>query len=310
MFYKIGKKIFHFLIDFLHFTQVSLIFLAFFTTFYWLLQIGKVGWVVNFAPIFEPIKSFVHLFYTRVVTVDEVTVDFAFLIGSFTMLLIVWGLKFVIESVEDLEKKFDAIHRELKDKSEKLFNMNLEMHYTGLEHQNKKFLVLVKFDMINLAKDSFFNRDTEVGIEEKQKITLEEFCQDLAKKVAFEKRVLEDKVLFYFNHFEDVDKVINEINKSIEALQLQLKNEKWQLSFCAAIEAYSNDKEIVDKCKTLMILVKLNLKNEIVCLATFNQRYQLIKHPEHFLEGKGIYKIHQQEDVFSVKNREKYIKHL
>lgn len=310
MFYKIGKDIFHFLIDFLHFIQVTLVFLAFFTTLYWLLQIAGVGWTAAFSPFFEPIKDLVHLFYTRKVTTDGTSVDFAFLIGSFAMLFVSWGLKFIVDFIKTVEEKYDLIHRELKDKAEKNFNKDLERNYIGIEHKNKKILILMSFSAKNLAKDVFYNRDVEVGADEKQKIALNDFCNNLAQTVTFQKRMLEEKVLLYFDKFDDIDKILDAINTNLDSIRTQLKSEKWQLNYCLAIDTYSGEKELSDKFNTLKLLLKLNLQNEIISLATFKQRYSLVKKAKYFIESKGVYKIHNEEDVFCLKNKEKDIKHL
>lgn len=310
MHYELGKKLFRFLIEALQFIRVALVFLAFFTTFYWLLQLMNPAWVTAVSPFFEPIKDFVHTFYNRTISTEEATVDFAFLIGSLIMILVSWGIKFVVEGVKDVEKKYDEAHFALKKKAEQLFNLELEMEYQLAERKNKNFLLLVKMNAINLKKDSFFDKDANEGSDEKQKEALDDFYKKLATKISFQKKKIEENTLLYFNNFDDIDNVLNEFNRNFESLQSQFLAEKWQLNYYAAIEAYATDKEVLDKYKILATLVKLNLKNEIVCLGTFKQRYSINKIQKHFLECKGIYKILKEEEVFCVKNKEKDIKGL
>lgn len=310
MHYELGKKLFRFFIEFSQFMQVSLVFLAFFTTFYWFLQLINPDWVTLASPFFEPIKDFVHIFYNRTITTEESTMDFSFLIGSFIMLFISWGLKFVAEGIQAAEKKYDAAHFALKKKAEQLFNLELEMEYLASERKNKNFLLLIKFDAKNLKKDTFFDKDATEGSDDKQKAALEDFFKNLATKINFQKKKIEDNMLLYFNNFENIDKILDEFNNNFELLQSQFQAERWQLNYYAAIEVYAEDKEVLEKYKALATLVKLNLKNEIACLGTFKQRYSINKIQRYFLECKGIYKIHGEEEVFCIKNKEKNIKHL
>ncbi len=310
MFYKIGKNIFYFLINFLHFIQVSLVFLAFFTTFYWLLQLGQVPFIQGVAPFFESIKDFVHIFYTRRVTIDAMTVDFSFLLATFAMLLTSWWLNPIIDFLKATEKNYDSTYKKFKKKTEELFNSNLEIAYKGAERKNNKFLFLIKFKAKNSGKDEFFNKDFEAGLIEKQKEALLSFCHNISGTMVFQKKFVEDNVLLYFDDFNKIDTVISILNKAINTLKNEFRAQKWEISFFASVETFSKNKEILDKCKNMMSLIKLNLKDEITCLSTFKSRYLLLSNPKNHIESQGIYKIKNEEEVFCIKahalNRKKY----
>lgn len=300
MFHKIAKKFFHFLINLVQGIQVSLVFLAFFVILYWILQIAGATFLTPVAPFFEGIKAIIHTFYSRTVTIDKVTVDFSFLLASFLILLIAQSLKLLAESIEFLEKKYDSIYKYFKNKAESLFNIGLEKDYLAHEKRNNKFLLFIQFNLANLNKDKFFDKDVEVGVDEKQKEVAKEFYETFGKDLKFEKGFTKEGLLYYFNDFANIEKVISEVVNSTGALRAKYAKEKWQVSYLAGIDVYENSNEVALKARKLVMLSKLELKNKIACLATFKQRYALIKSPLYKVEGRGTYKIDKNEDVYVI----------
>lgn len=301
MFYKLGKKFFHLLIDFIRLVQVVLIFLSFFIILYWILQLAGATFIEPFAPFFEGIKSITHIFYNRTVKVDTITIDFSFLVATFAVLLFAWGLKFVVECIEFAEKKYDSIYKYFKKKSEDLFNKGLERQYLMQEHKNNKFLLLIKFSAVNLSKDKFFNKDAEIKVEEKEIEILEDFSNNLEDILTCEKSFLNEELLLNFDDFDDVDEVLLFIENIMKKLKRKYEAEQWKINFLASTEVYANAKEIMPRTEKLMKLIKLDLRDKIVCLATFKQRYSLIKSPKYVIEEQGVYKISGNEDVFCIK---------
>ena len=271
---------------------------------YWICEIAGAPFVKGMAPFFDSVKDFVHLFYNRSITVDTVQLDYSFLVLAIILLIITWALKFVVEFIEDTEKNYDSIHQALKNKVQESFNVNLEQSNLNLEKKNNNFVFLIKFSAVDLAKDKFYTRETNDGTEEKQKAATVEFLELLPSTLLFEKKVLPDGILIFFRKVKNVDKMLKEITKTLESVRAQNKDEKWKINFLSGIETYSSEKDVINKCKILLMLVKLNLKNEILCLSTFKHRYSLLSNQQFFMESKGVYDINEEEDVFSVKNKE------
>lgn len=304
------KKSFEIAKNIINLIRVALVFFTFFMILYWIFEIAKAPFIADFMPFFNSIKGFVHLFYTKTQTVDGVDVDFSFLVLGLTLLLISWLLKFVVEFIEELEDKYDDIYRAFKTKSQDIFNLNLERSYLTAENKNKNFAFLIRFTAKNLAKDSFYDYNTEDGAEDNKKRALEEFISEMAKSFAIEKRTYGDGAILFFNNIKTIDKILRQVDKNVEEIRASYKEKKWEVNYLASMETYAEESEVMEKCKTLIMLIKLNLKNEILCLSTFKSRYLLEKNQQFFLESKGTYKINREEDVFSIKDREKYTKHL
>lgn len=302
MLYKLGKKLFEFIVNFLKFFQVALIFLAFFVILYWLLQLGGATYLTPVAPFFEGIKDFTHIFYTRTIEVEGTVIDFSFLIAALAILVIVWGLKFIIEDIVIVEEKYDSFYRAFKQKAEKLFNVGLEQQYMIHEHRNNKFMLYVKLNAVNLARDSMFHKDSLSGVEEKEQEILAEFVKILEDEFKFQKRFMRDGFLMYFNKFDEIDSVVYHIENIVLDIRAKCLAEKWQIRFYLSVEPYSDDKEIMEKAKNLFALVKLGLSGEIVSMGTLKQRYALMKNPKCVIEGKGVYKVDVgEEEVFCIK---------
>lgn len=302
MFYKIGKVLFRFVLNSVNFFRLLLVFWAFFTLVYWLFQLGGNTFVNQFAPLFEPVRDFIHIFYTRVATIDKVSIDFSFLLAAILMFLTVWGLKFVVEYIELAERKYDSIYRYIKNKAEELFNLNLEAQYLSMENKNNKLLFLIKFSANNAAKDSFFNRDFEMGVEEKEKEILLAFLKGLDISATMQKRFLNEGVLLYFEDFNDIERILAALKSNIMNLQRIYAEQKWGLTSLISIEAYAENKDIEAKLKNLIMLNSLNQPDQILCSGAFKQRYSLIHNPKLIIEDKGFYKLAKGgEEVYSIK---------
>lgn len=303
MFYKIGKKVFKFINNFLHFLQIILVFLSFFVILYWILQIAQVSFIQPFAPFFETIKNITNLFYNRVVTINNVTVDFSFLVAVFLILSIAWFMKILIEWFDFLEQKFDKLFCLLKKKEEVIFNNMLEKESLMQEYSNNKFIILINFYAINLLQDSFFSRDIHVGVKEKESEFLSAFIKEVNEKLKCEQRKTEKGLFLYFDNFNNIDNIIYSIEVIITDLKNKYAAEKWKITSLVCIEPYAATKEIPVKTKNLEILSQLEIRDEIICMSPFKQRYLLQKNPKYFIEGKGIYKISElTEEVFCIKS--------
>lgn len=300
MFHKIAKKFFYFLINLVQGIQVSLVFLAFFTTLYWIFQIAGATFLTPVAPFFEGIKSVIHIFYNRTVEIDKVSIDFSFLLASFIFLLFAQALKLLVESVQFLEKKYDSIHAYFIHSMENNFNKKLERQYIAQEVLNSRFLMIVQFKLKNLAKDKFFHHDLEEGVEEKQKEVLEEFSKIFGKEFVTKKDFISEGLLLYLSNFKDMERIVSEFSECVSLLQKKYIQERWQINYIAAIDVYAREKEIEPKFKKLIILMNLGLKNKITCLSTFKQRYSLVKNPKYKVEAYGAYKIDDYEDIYLI----------
>lgn len=280
--------------------QVVLIFLSFFIILYWILQLAGVNFIKPVAPFFEGIKAITHIFYKRIVQMNGIAIDFSFLIATLVILLFVLALKPIIEYIEFAEKKYDVIRDYLKKKKEILFNIALEKQYLKDEYKNNKFLLLVKFSASDLSKDKFFDKKTGNECKEKQKEILKEFSGILEGKLKFQKRFRDESILLCFYNFNDIDEILSYIENTIKDFKIKYNKQQWHIDSFIGIDVYKNAKEIDSKTEKLIKLINLGLANNIVCLATFKQRYALVKKPKYKVEAQGIYKIFENEDVFCV----------
>lgn len=280
--------------------QVALVFLAFFVILYWIFQIAGAKFIEVFAPFFESIKTLMHTFYNRTVTIDQVSIDFSFLLASFIILLTAQGLKLLAESIEFLEKKYDTIYSYFKKEEEKLFNKNLERQYIAQEALNSRFLMIIQFDVKNLAKDSFFDHDVNEGVEEKKKEVLDEFAKIFGKDFVTQKDFVDEGLLLYLSHFKNMERIVSEFAQCVKLLKEKYLNEKWQINYIAAIDVYGRANEIKLKFNRLIMLMNIGLKNKIACFSTFKQRYLIEKNPIYKVECYGAYKIEDYEDIYLI----------
>ena len=272
--------------------QIFLVFLSFATILYWILQIAQVSFITPVAPFFEAIKEITHIFYKRVVTIDEVSLDFSFLIVTFVMLLLVAGIKFIIEELEVLEKKYDNLFYRARKKEEDLFNAALAQENLIGEYKNNKILILINFSLKNLSKNKLFDRDFNEGIEEKQRELLEEAFKDF--DVKYERKLLNEGVLLILNAFDNVDGVISYTEHFIKELKYKYYQEKWQVKYLFSLDVFADKNEVISKARDLVLINKVDLQDEIICTSAFKQRYLLIKKPKYNIEDKGNFSINEE----------------
>lgn len=300
MFYKIIKKSFELIINVIYILQITLVFLAFFSVIYWILKLAQAPFVVHFAPFFEGINSFVHLFYNRTVEYEEATVDFSFIIASLLMIGTAWVLSLVKGVVKTIEEHFDVAAANLKSKKEASFNKKLESHHVHQEKKNKKFVIMVNMDAVDLSKDSFFNK---IDPEDEMKIAkqgLRELCVNLSTALKFTTKVTDNGVLLLFDNFDDIDEILSEYENIVDKLRDKHKRQRRQLSVYTAFELVQS----TDIYRIMLNLVNLKLENEIICMAPFKNRYTLIKKPQYLIDSKGIYKINgAEESVYKILNK-------
>lgn len=302
MFYDLGKKIFYFVINSVRFVQVTLVFLAFFVTLYWIFQIAGATFLTPVAPFFESIKAAVHVFYNRTVAIDQVSIDFSFLLASFVYLIIAHLLKFLAEWLEKVEKNYDDMHKYLKQQVENTFNENLKRQHIAQEKLNSKFLMIVQFNLKNLMRDKFFHHDLNEGMDEKQKEVLKDFSEIFGKEFVTKKDFINEGLLLYLSNFENMERLVSEFSKSISTIQQKYSEQHWQVNYIAAIDVYATVGEVTTKFKKLVMLMNLGLKNKITCLSTFKQRYLIEKNPVYSVEEYGTYKLYDYEDIYIIEN--------
>lgn len=302
MFYKISKKLFKYLNNFVHFLQITLVFLSFSVVLYWIFELAQAPFIAPVAPFFEAIKNITHLFYNRTVAFGEESIDFSFLVFSLACLLTVFGLKFVIEGIESLEKKYDKLFYLTKKTEEKVFNAALEMEYSSKESKQNNFILLVNFSMLNLAKNKIFSKDFNEGVDEKRIEILNEFFNKIELETEVNKKRIQEGVLLNFHGSENIERIISYIEDLILQLRAKYMQEKWQINFLVIIETYMDKRDFSEKLNDILGLNQINLKNRIVCFAPFKQRYMLNKKQKFNIETEGVYTInHQEKDVFLIK---------
>lgn len=283
--------------------RVFLVFLAFFTVLYWFMQLWGFrfsGFVFDF---FEGIKNFIHLFYNRVISTDEASVDFSFLIAAFIMLFISWGLKPATEQIKFAEEKYDSFYKKMKQKEEEIYNTLLETQTEINEARNNKLLMLLTFPIVNLAKNVLYDKDTNAGVDEKKQEVISQVIENLNKKFRAKQAISNNSLLLNFEDFESINDILDNINETINRIKQRYYKEKWQINYVIGVEVYAEQNELAQKMKNLNILDKLNFKNEMICLASFKQRYALMTKQKYNIEGKGIFQITDEKDteVFSIK---------
>jgi hypothetical protein len=266
---------------------------------YWIFQIAGAKFIQPFSPFFDSIKGFIHLFYTSHIKVDGADIDFAFLMGAFLALFIVWILKFIIEYIKIFEKKFDDMHIFFKNRQEDIFNANLKKIELSDNLKNNNCLVFIKFSLKTKPKNIWGDKESDIDIERKYKEILKSFSNVLNQTFKSPTKIVQDGILFYFNSFNQVEKVISILENRFFELKNYYEKEYLQINYFLAIDVLADKEEILLKFGVLQKLSKLGFEGKMVCISGFKQRYSLIENPKYFIENLGVYKLSDDyEDVF------------
>lgn len=300
---KLGTETFKFILNILHFSQISLIFLTFFTIIYWIFELAKAEFIKPLSPFFGGIKSTTHIFYNRTVNTGEVNIDFSFLVAAVFFLLCTWFLKFVIEYVEILAGKYEKISESLRKKAEHDFNVKLEKEYLKQATKENNFMFLIKFSAQNIAKDKFYDKNVDEGVEEKGKEVLFDFMEIVEEDLKCEKKLENDKVVLLSNDFNNIDQFISSLQAILTNIKNKYLGDKWNVDFSVCSDIYENNTQITDKINKLNSIIKLGHKNEIICPSTFRGRYELLKVKRYSFIGEGSYQLAGlNEEIFRIKS--------
>lgn len=284
--------------------QLLLIFISFAVILFWFAELVNPKGVEFFAPFFNSIRDFIHLFYTRRVDSGGVLIDFSFLLAAFIMLGISYCLNFFIDVVSNFEKQFDKLHQTIKRKTEDTFNNDLEKTYKKTEVQNNRFLFFIKLCVKDLSKDKFYTKNIDDNSEENEKFALEEFLNDFKKNYFCETKFIDKVLLLDFKKFDDIDIILPLLEQSFNKLKSEYESKKrWKLDYLMAVDVYAQEQEIIPKIRALNILLKLNILNKVACLSSFKSRYILKDNPQYNIGSYGVYHINENEEVFCISKR-------
>lgn len=300
------KRFFEGIYRLLEFLQFALVLFVFLMVFYWILEIVNVPFIVAFAPFFNSVKDFIHIFYDRVVVIQGASVDFSFVIFSFVLFAVVWALKQVKRFVEKVESVVEDAYSSIKRKEEELFNKELERQNVQRIKKQKKMLFLLRFSVLDVETQGTFEAKTQEEKNAFQKELMMNFAKRYVSKNIASKKVVEDYLLLYYDVFDDFDQIFSELTKYLTFFKTEARKDKWLLTYFIATDVYTEDAEVLEKYKKLRAMVKLNLKNDIVCTGEINQKYMLIENPKYVLECKGMYclfKDSSNEEIFRLKRR-------
>lgn len=303
MFRNLDKKFFRSLVDICEGARLTLIVLSFLIVLYWILQLWGAYFLEPITVFFESIKAFIHTFYQRTVVIDGKEIDFSFLVATFINLGVVWALKHIVESLKNIEKQYFSVKRSLQKKEEDAFNKQLEKEYINHEAQNNKILMLVKYNAIKIKKHELFRKEEIIESEQKEceKNALNDFTKLLLESFKCESNKLEDGVLFYFDKFDKINTIFSQIEQISSLIANKYFEDKWQVEALIAMDSYAKMTEIVLKAKKLKSILNLQLKSKIACLSSLKQRYAILSDKKYAFESQGIYKIDENEEVFTLK---------
>lgn len=257
-------------------------------------------WITNF---FESIKAFIHLFYNRIIVIDEKQLDFSFLVSAILNLTIVWLLKFVIDHIKEVEKNYFKIKRNVGRKAEAIFNSNLQKEYVNEEYKNNKTLIMVKFSAKSIKKVDIFGKTETIASEriEIETKVLNDFFELLEGNIICETKLVGHTVSLYVDDFTKIDETIFKLENIISSIKNEYYTNKWQINSIICLDSYSKQQELALKESKLRTVSKIFVESETACLGTFKQRYSLLGKQRYSFESQGIYKIEDNEEVFVLK---------
>lgn len=306
MFDKINKvcdKILVLTADVMHFLQVVLVFLSFFVIIFWVLELAQAPFIAPVLPFFESIKTFVHLFYNRLVVFGDVQIDFSFLVASIFFMFLSWSLTFVISFLELTRIKLKEIYIAQKQREEKSFNKQLNQEYLNNELKNNRFIILVNLSVSSLLKNNYGHVGQNQDFSTLQQEMINKFLESFSQKFKIEKNIINEGILLYFEPFENVDKVLALMEYIVNGLKKQCLDKKLLLNYIINIDTYSGLSDAAVKAKMLISLSKIDLKDRITCYPSFKNRYLLLENRRYNFVDEGSYKIGDKEqDIFRLEN--------
>lgn len=272
---KSGKEMFAMLKNVFSIIQIAGFIYAFLCVLYWFLKLAQADFITPFKWLFEPLFSFVKIFYTQK-TIPIEQVDLAGIIVSIIFILIAVGAHVAKQFIEKKEELFNIKLQREKVQDDIRAQMQIEREYIAEMKKYNRFIILVDFS-IHQIKSYLFDDNVDEDELRGLKISLmAELFNSIKGSYITHKAKYENDSFYVIGNIEKTHECVKMITTAIHELSKKYSDMNITLSHDLSFDAISNKTELNDKLDFLKKVIQLNFNDSTLTTSLFKTCYELI----------------------------------
>ncbi len=302
-FYYAQKKMWQMLINIVFIIQIILFIIIFLVTLYWFLDLIDKQFLTFINPLANFVSGLVKIFYRRMIEVGGVKIDGSILLFDIFALLVIWGGTQLKDFFDKQITKIDIIIDKVARDQEELFNKQLQEDYEKQQLKNSNLAILISYSLNNVLGNAFWSEQSNDSMEAKEKEVDKQMYYALSKIPGCKVAKSGKQFLILSDKFEQVDYLLDYLKKLLAQMDEYVLRSQMTLTTYIALEPYEKKADIKKIFTTLNKLLSLKMPGEIICLGSFQLRYEFIKDRKYTPVLKGTYSIDESDKVWTlVKN--------
>lgn len=299
-FYYAQKKMWQILINTVFIIQIVLFAIIFLVTLHWFLDLIDKQFLTFVNPMSNFIAGLVKIFYRRMIEIGGVKIDGSILLFDIVALLVIWGGTQLKDFFDKQITKIDIIIDKVARDQEELFNKQLQEDYEKEQLKNSNIAILVSYSLSNVLGNAFWSEQSNDSMEAKEKEVDKQMYYALSKIPGCKVAKSGTQFLILNNNFEKIDYLLDYLKKLLAQMDEYVLKSQMTLTTYVAVEPYDNKADIKKVFTTLNKLLALKMPGEIVCLGSFQLRYEFIKDKKYTPVLKGTYSIDESDKVWTL----------
>jgi len=289
-----------FLINIIFLIQILLFITIFLVTLHWFLDLIHWQFLHAIGPLSKFVSGLVKLFYTRMIEIGGVKLDGSILLFDIIALLIIFGGAYLQGYFEKQITKIDIIIDDVARQQEDDFNKQLQSDYEKEQLKKNNVGIIISYSLKNVMGNAFWSEQTTDTIEAKSKEVDKQMFYALSKLQGCKVAKTGSQFLLLCNNFDKIDSILKYLQALLAQIDAYVLKSQMTITTYIAVEPYDKKTDVKQVFKILNKLIALRMPGEIVCLGSFQLRYDFLKDQRYTTVLKGTYSIDERDQVWSI----------
>lgn len=288
------------------FVQMSTMFYAFCSLFYWLLYTSQIPGVESFFWLFKPTWDFVGLFYTYKPSINEQLIDFTGVISTVCLIIISNTVKSLHDFLNNFETRYKISNANKASKAKvasKTTTATVKKSFKDLT--NFIFILDVKITNVsNFIQEEKLSPEAMDNLKSKFH---EALLNNLNQNQISQKGYYKKKLYLIYKDFDYIDNFIFYTRETLNSLSREFSKPTLRIDFLVGLGSLKHTDDLNQEITILDTIICLNLKNEFIATSGFKILYDQRTKKQYKLVTKGVYNlsknlnISNNQEIFSLR---------
>ena len=299
-FYYAQRQMWQILIHLVSLIQILLLIVIFLVTLHWFLELINYQFLDGITPLSKYISGLIKLFYTRMIEVGGVKIDGSILLFDIIALALIFGGVYLRGFFEKQITAIDIIVDQVAREQEDEFNRQLQEDYEKEQLTKNNVGILISYSLKNIMGNAFWSEQTTETIDVKAQEVDKQIYYALSKLQGCKVAKTGSQFLLLCNNFNRIDSLLSYIRALLAQMDEYVLKSQMTMTTYIAVEPYDNKTDVKTVFSTLNKLIALKMPSEIVCLGSFQLRYDFLDNQSNMIVLKGTYSIDESDKVWAI----------